>query len=129
MSAQKPAVVQNNQPVQSPDEIIANMTDELHRRLHVQARNLLFDYRLAPGRDRGMVPHEHVQNLMKLYGSLIAKLIITEQAEAISKTLTTQDKLIAMVEELAEHTSSCDDPDFPLAKEARALLAEIRGES
>lgn len=53
-------------------------TDDLHRRLRVQARNLLLEYRLGSG----SVPHEKVQELMELYGNLIAKLIMEDQREA-----------------------------------------------
>ena len=50
-------------------------TDELHGRLITQARNLLFEYRVA-GKD---VPVDVVQKLMVVYGNLIADLIFRDQ--------------------------------------------------
>lgn len=55
---------------------LADLTDELHQRLHVQARNLLFEYRLSPSKS---VPVDKVEDLMRLYGNLIAKLIWEKQ--------------------------------------------------
>lgn len=57
------------------DAQLVGLTDELHRRLHVQARNLLFEHRFKPGSARGTVPCDEVERLMRLYGNLIAKLI------------------------------------------------------
>lgn len=64
----------------SGDQRLVGLTDELHRRLHVQARNLLLEYRLAAGPHRGCVPHEVVEKLMKLYGNLIAREIFAAMA-------------------------------------------------
>jgi hypothetical protein len=55
------------------------LTDELHDRLHVQARNLLFEYRLSPEK---VVPVDIVEKLMRLYGELIAQLIFEDQEKA-----------------------------------------------
>lgn len=59
------------------------LADELHRRLHIQARNLLFEYRLSSHKS---VPVEQVENLMRLYGNLIAQLIFEDQEKARKET-------------------------------------------
>lgn len=54
------------------------LTASLHKRLRTQARNLLFEYKygVTDGmKIRGYVPVEIVQNLMELYGNLIAREI------------------------------------------------------
>lgn len=61
---------------QDAEIILAGLTDELHKRLHIQARNLLLEYRLSPTKS---VPVDKVEDLMRLYGNLIAKLIWDKQ--------------------------------------------------
>lgn len=59
-------------------EEFVGLTEELHQRLHVQARNLLLEYRLSPTKS---VPVEKVEDLMRIYGNLIAKLIWEKQKD------------------------------------------------
>jgi hypothetical protein len=68
-------------------ELVA-LTDELHRRLHVQARNLLIDYRLPTvdgKKARRPVPYEEVERLMRLYGNLIARDIFESLKEELQR--------------------------------------------
>lgn len=56
------------------------LTEAAHRKLHIQARNLLFEYRNSVNNEdlrlkRGYVPCEIVEKLMRLYGELIAREI------------------------------------------------------
>ena len=46
----------------------------MHEKLHIQARNLLLEYRMAH-ENRGWVPAEVVERLMQLYGELMAREI------------------------------------------------------
>lgn len=64
------------------EQYLVGISDELNRRLHNQARNLLIEYRLAGGVHSGCVPHEIVERLMKLYGQLIVRLIYEDQKRA-----------------------------------------------
>lgn len=57
------------------------LSEELHRRLHVQARNLLFEYKFSAV-NPGLVPVEAVEKLMRLYGNLIAELIFKDQEKS-----------------------------------------------
>lgn len=61
------------------DKWLVGLSDELNRRLEVQARNLTLEYRLTKAKT---VPVEHVEALMRLYGKLIAKLIFEDQQKA-----------------------------------------------
>lgn len=65
-----------------PTDKKMEINSDLHRRLIIQARNLLLPYRLAAGEHRGFVPCEDVQGLMVLYGNLIAQLIYEDQERA-----------------------------------------------
>lgn len=51
-------------------EDLVGFTDELHQRLHTQARNLLLEYRLSSNK---CVPVDQVEKLIRLYGYLIAE--------------------------------------------------------
>lgn len=68
---------------------VVEFTANLHRRLRVQARNLLFEYRLG-GRD---VPQNKVEELMRTYGNLIAEIIFKDQEKAWSEIIKDLDEV------------------------------------
>ena len=73
------------------DARIVAVSDELHRRLRTQARNLVFEYKYGVtdeknGKLRGHVPAEHVEKLMVLYGNLIIDLIMSDLAAPPKRT-------------------------------------------
>lgn len=67
-------------------EIRLILADELVRRMTVQARNLLFEYRNgdAYGAGKGNVPADHAQPLMEMYGRLIAIEIFKSLTKGMS---------------------------------------------
>jgi hypothetical protein len=76
---------------------IVAVSDELHRRLKTQARNLVFEYKYGVtdeknGKLRGHVPVEHVEKLMILYGNLIIDLIMSDLSENPLPQLTNEEK-------------------------------------
>lgn len=77
---------------------LVGLSDELHKRLEVQANNLLFEYKYSPNDDtrglkRGYVPVEAVKKLMLMYGNLIAKEIFKDQKRARNKAKDPVDML------------------------------------
>jgi hypothetical protein len=64
-------------------EARVRFTSELHRRLHVQARNLLLEYRLGPK----TIHVDRVHELMELYGNLIAEIVVKDQAKVWSQAM------------------------------------------
>lgn len=65
------------------DELVG-FTRSLHEKIHVQARNLLLEYRLAH-ENRGWVPVDVVYRLMQLYGELIALEIFNSMKKDLDK--------------------------------------------
>lgn len=54
---------------------LVDLSRELHERLLTQARNLLMEYRMGSK----MVPVDEVERLMRVYGTLIAAEIFSDQ--------------------------------------------------
>jgi hypothetical protein len=69
------------------EEQLVGVTDELHNRLDIQAKNLLFEFKYSKD-NPGLVPVSDAYNLMRLYGYLITKMIFEKQfgaTEAVEK--------------------------------------------
>lgn len=112
----KPPAKLNKSP-----EFKVGLTEELHKRLHVQARNLLFEYRNSITDEdlrlkRGYVPCEIVEKLMRLYGDLIAREIWQKMQKAQPHPLDVLKQLFGS--DLDAETESklraiCDAPATP----------------
>lgn len=74
------------------------INEELHRRLIIQARNLLFEYKFAT-ENRGYVPVHVVQKLMILYGNLIAQEIYKDQEKAMKEKSCKKSAQTATIKE------------------------------
>lgn len=115
----------------SPNSKLVALADELHRRLHIQARNLLFEYRLSPTDEsirkmRGYVPCEVVEQLMRLYGSLIAREIWADQRAAMAPpALPAREGDIIVFTATAGHQVYGEQREFigRVEKDARGLHA------
>ncbi len=81
-------------PEVTGNKTLVGLADELHRRLHIQARNLLFEYKFAM-HSAGYVPTEKVENLMRTYGYLITQLIFEDQQKAYRDAEIVAKKLAA----------------------------------
>lgn len=106
----------------SKSELIG-ITEELHSKLHIQARNLLMEYRLSVNDEdlrlrRGYVPCEVVEKLMRLYGGLIAREIWDKMQEREKEFL---NALRLAGEALEERDTEAEEH---AAKKVRALLSD-----